>query len=224
MKERFERDRENPSQLHDAHFTWNQLEPKIQQRRQLNFAGILSAAEGEFDALLQGGTENLMPHYSSASSYGGRLRAFVLDCRKALKNRERVVIVTAQARRMAEVLSDESILHDETIHVSPGSHIHTLPEAGTVTLIQSQLMEGWQSRALALSVYTDTEIFGWSRRRNALRRKPVTPASFLAEVNPGDYVVHQEHGIGRFEGLVKLNMTGVEREYLLIHYAGTDKL
>ena len=224
MKERFERDRENPSQLHDAHFTWNQLEPKIQQRRQLNFAGILSAAEGEFDAHLQGGTENLMPHYSSASSYGGRLRAFVLDCRKALKNRERVVIVTAQARRMAEVLSDESILHDETIHVSPGSHIHTLPEAGTVTLIQGQLMEGWQSRALALSVYTDTEIFGWSRRRNALRRKPVTPASFLAEVNPGDYVVHQEHGIGRFEGLVKLNMTGVEREYLLIHYAGTDKL
>ncbi|OLD64219.1 MAG: transcription-repair coupling factor, partial [Chloroflexi bacterium 13_1_20CM_50_12] len=77
---------------------------------------------------------------------------------------------------------------------------------------------------LGLSVYTDTEIFGWSRRRNALRRKPVTPASFLAEVNPGDYVVHQEHGIGRFEGLVRLHSTGVEREYLLIHYAGTDRL
>ncbi|HLJ32905.1 MAG TPA: transcription-repair coupling factor, partial [Ktedonobacteraceae bacterium] len=86
------------------------------------------------------------------------------------------------------------------------------------------LSEGWQSRTLALHVYTDTEIFGWSRRRNAQRRKPVTPASFLAEVNPGDYVVHQEHGIGRFDGLVKLHMTGVEREYLLIQYAGTDKL
>jgi transcription-repair coupling factor (superfamily II helicase) len=224
MRERFERDRENPPQLRNAHFNWNQLEPKIQQRRQLNFAGILSAEEGEFDAHLQGGTGNLMPHYSSASSYGGRLRAFVLDCRKALKNRERVVIVTAQARRMAEVLSDEAILHDEAIHVSSGSHIQMLPDAGTVTLIQGQLIEGWQSRALGLSVYTDTEIFGWSRRRNALRRKPVTPSSFLAEVNPGDYVVHQEHGIGRFEGLVKLHMTGVEREYLLIQYAGTDKL
>src|SRR5437588_7871232 len=67
-------------------------------------------------------------------------------------------------------------------------------------------------------------MFGWSRRRNALRRKPVTPASFLAEDNPGDYVVRQENGIGRLEGLVKLNMTGVEREYLLIQYAGTDKL
>jgi transcription-repair coupling factor (superfamily II helicase) len=224
MKERFERDRENPPHLRDAHIGWNRLEPKIQQRRQLNFAGILSAVEGEFDAQLRGGTEQLMPNYSSANAYGGRLRAFVLDCRKALKNRERVVIVTAQARRMAEVLSDESILRDEAIHVSPGTNIQAPPDAGTVTLIQGQLVEGWQSRSLALSVYTDTEIFGWSRRRNALRRKPVTPASFLAEVNPGDYVVHQEHGIGRLEGLIKLNMTGVEREYLLIQYAGTDKL
>jgi transcription-repair coupling factor (superfamily II helicase) len=224
MKERFERDRENPPHLRDAHIGWNRLEPKIQQRRQLHFAGILSAVEGEFDAQLHGGTEHLMPSYSSANAYGGRLRAFVLDCRKALKNRERVVIVTAQARRMAEVLSDESILRDETIHVSPGTNIQAPPDASTVTLIQGQLVEGWQSRSLALSVYTDTEIFGWSRRRNALRRKPVTPSSFLAEVNPGDYVVHQEHGIGRFEGLVKLNMTGFEREYLLIQYAGTDKL
>ncbi|GAC1350432.1 MAG: transcription-repair coupling factor [Ktedonobacteraceae bacterium] len=224
MKERFERDRENPAQLRDAFIGWNQLEPQVQQRRQLHFAGMLSAAEGEFDAHLQGGTGHLMPHYSSASSYGGRLRAFVQDCRKALDNGERVVIVTAQARRMAEVLGDEAILHDATIHVSPGTNINTLPEAGTLTLLQGQLMEGWQSRSLALSVFTDTEIFGWSKRRNAQRRKPITPSSFLAEVNPGDYVVHQEHGIGRFEGLVKLSMTGVEREYLLIHYAGTDKL
>ncbi len=94
----------------------------------------------------------------------------------------------------------------------------------TLTLIQGQLQEGWQSQGLALYVFTDTEIFGWSRRRNVQRRKPITPASFLAEVNPGDYVVHQEHGIGRFEGLVRLSTTGVEREYLLIRYAGTDKL
>src|SRR5437660_2414981 len=165
-----------------------------------------------------------MHNYSSANAYGGRLRAFVLDCRRALKNRERVVIVTAQARRMAEVLSDESILPDDAIHVSAGTNINQPPEAGTLTLIQGQLVEGWQAHSLALQLYTDTEIFGWSRKRTATRRQPVTPASFLAEVKPGDYVVHQEHGIGRFEGLVRLKMTGVEREYLLIHYSGTDKL
>ncbi len=224
MKENLERERANPAHLRDAHMTWAQVELQLQQRRQLRFADILSTAEGDFDVRQHGGTELIMPPFSSANSYGGRLRAFVLDCRKALDNRDRVVIVTAQARRMAEVLSDESILQEATIHVSPGTNINQLPEAGTLTLIQGQLVEGWESRSLALYVYTDTEVFGWSKRRNIQRRKPVTPASFLAEVNPGDYVVHQEHGIGRFEGLVKMNMTGVEREYLLIHYAGTDKL
>jgi transcription-repair coupling factor (superfamily II helicase) len=224
MKAQREQERENPTHLRDAHVGWNQLEPQLQQRRQLHFADILSTAASEFEVRQHGGTEHLMPAATSANSYGGRLRAFVQDCRKILDSRERVIIVTAQARRMAEVLSDESILPDATIHASPGTNINQPPEVGTLTLIQGQLAEGWQSHSLGLHVYTDTEIFGWSRRRGAQRRKPVTPASFLAEVNPGDYVVHQEHGIGRFEGLVKLNMTGVEREYLLIHYAGTDKL
>ncbi len=224
IKTRLEQDHENPPDLRDTHITWSQMEPQVQQRRQLRFADILSSAEGDFDVRQQNGTEFLLPAFSSANSYGGRLRSFVQDCRKTLDNRDRVIIVTMQARRMAEILSDESILGDATIHVSPGTNINQLPEAGTLTLIQGQLMEGWQSRSLALYVYTDTEIFGWSKRRNAQRRKPVTPSSFLSEVNPGDYVVHQEHGIGRFEGLVKMNLTGVEREYLLIHYAGTDKL
>ena len=43
-------------------------------------------------------------------------------------------------------------------------------------------------------------------------------------MHPGDFVVHQDHGIGRFEGLTKIESEGVEREYLLIHYAGTDRL
>jgi len=224
MKERFEHDRENPAHLRDAHLSWDQLEPRLHQRRQLRFAGMLSASEGDFEAYQHGGTEHLMPTFGSANSYGGRLRAFVQDCRKLLDNRGRVVIVTAQARRMAEVLGDEAILDDAAIHASPGVNINQPPEPGTLTLIQGQLQEGWQSQGLALYVFTDTEIFGWSRRRNVQRRKPITPASFLAEVNPGDYVVHQEHGIGRFEGLVRLSTTGVEREYLLIRYSGTDKL
>ncbi|GCE49288.1 transcription-repair coupling factor (superfamily II helicase) [Thermosporothrix hazakensis] len=224
LKENLERERENPAHLRTAFLNWSEIELKMQQYRQVRFADVLSTAESEFEVHQQGGTEHLMPPFSSASSYGGRLRAFVLDCHKALENRDRIIIVTTQARRMAEVLGDDSVLPDAAIHVSPGSNINQVPEAGTLTLIQGQLAEGWQCRSLALYIYTDTEIFGWSKRRSQPRRKPITPATFLAEVNPGDYVVHQEHGIGRFEGLVKMNLTGVEREYLLIQYAGTDKL
>jgi transcription-repair coupling factor (superfamily II helicase) len=226
MKARLEAERENPAHLRPAHFSWEELSPRLQQRRQLHFAGILAATgEHDPDGASAPGQESLLPTCSSANSYGGRIRAFVHDCRKALARRERVVIVTAQARRLAEVFADEASTEEEgPIHVSPGSSIKEPPAEGSLTLIQGHLAEGWQSRALGLNVYSDAEVFGWSKRRPAQRRRPVTPASFLSELNPGDYVVHQEHGIGRFEGLVRMNLTGVEREYLLIRYAGNDKL
>ncbi len=222
MKARFETERENPTRLRDAHLSWTRLAPQLQQHRQLRFAGILSSAGIDEGTL--NGTEHLVPQFTSPGSYGGRLRAFALDCRKALDSRERVVIVTAQARRLAEVLGDEAALGNATIVTNPCANIFELPESGTLTLVQGHLAEGWQSRAIALQVFTDSEIFGWSRQQKTQRRKVLTPVNFLAEVNPGDYVVHQEYGIGRFEGLMKLDSTGVEREYLLIRYAGTDKL
>jgi len=223
MKERFEQERENPTHLRDAHMSWPILEPRLQQHRQLRFAGMLFGGE-DFALGGEDQTGHLVPQFTAPNSYGGRLRAFAQDCRKALDSRERVIIVTAQARRLSEVLGDEAALGDDAIHVSPGVNINDVPESGSLTLIQGQLGEGWQSHSLAIQLYTDTEIFGWSRRQKVQRRKIVTPANFLAEVNPGDYVVHQEYGVGRFEGLVKLDSTGVEREYLLIRYAGTDKL
>jgi transcription-repair coupling factor (superfamily II helicase) len=223
IKERFEQERENPTRMRDAHITWARLEPRLHQIRQLRFAGILSGSE-DFSSSAADGTDHLMPQFTTPNSYGGRLRAFVQDCRKALDARERVIIITAQSRRLSEVMGDEAALGDEAIHVTPVANLFELPESGSLTLIQGQLSEGWQSHTLALQIFTDTEIFGWSRRQKTQRRKLITPANFLAEVNPGDYVVHQEHGIGRFEGLVKLDSTGVEREYLLLRYSGTDKL
>jgi transcription-repair coupling factor (superfamily II helicase) len=228
MKTRFEQERENPARLRDAHLSWPTLEPRLQQHRQLRFAGMLFGSEdyetGRAGAESKTGEAGGLLQFTAPGSYGGRLRSFAQECRRALDSRERVIIVSAQARRLAEVLGDEQVLGSDAISVTPGVSIDDVPDSGSLTLIQGQLSEGWQSRSLAIQLYTDSEIFGWSRRQKAQRRKIITPANFLAEVNPGDYVVHQEYGIGRFEGLVKLDSTGVEREYLLIRYAGTDKL
>ncbi len=52
----------------------------------------------------------------------------------------------------------------------------------------------------------------------------VAPEIFFADVKPGDYVVHLEHGVGIYDGLVKLELGGIEREYLQVSYARNDKL
>ena len=108
MKTRFETDRENPKHMREAHISWKQLGATIALSA-ASFALPTSSPppKSHTNAHQSTGTDHLVPTFSSANSYGGRLRAFVQDCRKALDNRERVVIVTAQARRMAEVLGDE---------------------------------------------------------------------------------------------------------------------
>ncbi|MGQ9793423.1 MAG: transcription-repair coupling factor [Anaerolineae bacterium] len=119
----------------------------------------------------------------------------------------------------------------------------TMLRAG-ITLIQGSLAEGWVldqisspsipvemdaagDRLAHLLLLTDAEIFGYykpePRRRTPFVRHTVTPETFF-DFQPGNYVVHIEHGIGIFRGLVKLNLDGVENEYLQVDYAANDRL
>ncbi|MGH2502261.1 MAG: CarD family transcriptional regulator, partial [Ktedonobacterales bacterium] len=148
------------------------------------------------------------------------------DVRKLLSERQRVVISSLQARRLCEVFGDEALLgRNNIVNVSPRTDLPEPPEPGALIVTHGRFPEGWHSRTMALTLFTDAEIFGWARGHlGDQRKRAVTPAAFLAELRPGDFVVHQEHGIGRFDGLIKLDSGEVEREYLLIAYAGTDKL
>ena len=214
VRDRLERDGENPPGLHPAFLPWPSVEQAISTHTRLRFASLLADEAAAADHLE--GTA-LAPDLVAPQSYGGRMRAFAQDVRKLLADRQRVVIISGQARRLAEVFGDETVLgHNGTVMVSPATDLPQAPEPGTLALVHGRFPEGWHSRSLALSIFTDAEIFGWSKRSGEQRRATATPSSFLAELRPSDFIVHQDHGIGRFEGLVKLITGGVEREYLLI--------
>ena len=148
------------------------------------------------------------------------------DVRKLLSERQRVVIVSGQARRLAEVFGDEAILGKSGVtyglpgHRSAGAarsrHARTRPRA-----LSRRLAEPLAG-PLRLHRYRDLRLVK-APRRAAPRQRDAFHPSWPSCV-PATSIVHQDHGIGRFEGLVKLNTGGVEREYLLIQYAGTDKL
>jgi transcription-repair coupling factor (superfamily II helicase) len=78
---------------------------------------------------------------------------------------------------------------------------------------------------LRVAVLGEQEIAGRRRahRRVGVRSSGGTAATY-ADLTEGDYVVHHVHGIGRFEGLLTQSLGGIERDYLLVAYAGQDKL
>ena len=152
-----------------------------------------------------------------SQSYGGQLERFLKTARKLVEQRQRVFVVSHQANRLAELLQKEDI------HTSPASEIEQIPPPGSITVLQGSLDGGWVM-ADGLTVITDTELFGFVKQPRAEKKKRIPRRWFLPQLVPGDYVVHVDHGIARFNGLTRMFSHGIEGEYLVLEYAAGDRL
>ncbi|MDX1450126.1 MAG: CarD family transcriptional regulator, partial [Acidimicrobiia bacterium] len=92
-------------------------------------------------------------------------------------------------------------------------------------VVPTGIHRGFVLPDLGVAVLGEQEIAGRRRahRRTGPRRGSRTGTEY-GDLTPGDHVVHHRHGIGRFEGLVSRTMAGVERDYLVVAYAGNDRL
>jgi len=94
----------------------------------------------------------------------------------------------------------------------------------TLWLVQGHLERGFRFYADRLVVVTDEEIFG--QRRRAARRRKVSRTRLmtaLAQIQPGDYMVHVDHGIGVYRGLKHIAAGGTEGDFIHLEYAGGDR-
>ena len=155
-----------------------------------------------------------------APGFWGRLHAFAEDAAERARAGERVVVLSHHAERLQEVLRD----YDVGASLLTG--VRAAPAPGSVTLAATPLQEGMRLELDdgALTVFTDTEVFGHAKRRRALHKHAVRREAFLTELVPGSYVVHIDHGIGRFAGVRRVATEHGEREYLTLEYAEGDRL
>jgi transcription-repair coupling factor (superfamily II helicase) len=156
--------------------------------------------------------------------FGGQLKAMLSHLRGLRNQDDRVIAVTAQAARLSELWQEQ-----ESAIVTHTADVTEPPERRAVIFVDGVLHEGWRLRTGdgETHLFTDAEIFGWSRpepRRRKTVRKARTPENAYADLREGDYVVHSDYGVGRFAGLRRRTLEGVEREYLVLEYAGTDAL
>ena len=77
---------------------------------------------------------------------------------------------------------------------------------------------------IKLAVLAETDVTGRRRTHRPPRARSRDQRRFLADLAPGAFVVHQHHGVARFEGMVRRAIGGHEREYLLLAYRGGDRL
>ena len=119
----------------------------------------------------------------------------------------------AAADRVARGLAEEGVALRRATDVGTGSAV-----------IPSGIHRGFVAPELGVAVLGEQEIAGRRRAHRRARTGAAPVAPGYGDLRPGDFVVHHRHGIGRFEGLVTQALGGVERDYLLVAYAGQDRL
>ncbi|MDX1520192.1 MAG: transcription-repair coupling factor, partial [Anaerolineae bacterium] len=224
-----------PSQWSDPYFGWQTLRQALRRRRPLSLGFTrFPKTNGQMtpnDPIDQA-PYLLQSTFVPAPTFGGQVKHVIEEVVERKQKGERVILISRQTRRLSHLLKEQGdLLVTPQEGFTPGD---PPPPSGSVTLIQGMLIEGWTVRTgdashqpPIVTVMSDSELFGWKKPTTIRRPKAqrgVTPETFFADVNPNDLVVHIEHGIGRYVGLVKLDFEGVEREYLAVEYANRDKL
>ncbi len=126
----------------------------------------------------------------------------------------RVVITSDQASRLSEILAEAG----HPVAVVPG--IAEAPPAGAVALVERSLNAGFTGGPDGLVILTDRELFGTVRVRRPKALRRVVPRDILDRLNPGDLVVHVDHGVARYERMLRRGDAGEERDYLELAFAG----
>ena len=121
-------------------------------------------------------------------------------------------------KKLERVLQDYDIEAD----VTSGAELVT----GKVQIAKGDLLTGFELPIQKLAVVTEEELFT-KRAKKTQRRQKLSNAERIksySELNVGDYVVHVNHGIGKYLGIETLVINGVHKDYLHIRYQGSDKL
>jgi transcription-repair coupling factor (superfamily II helicase) len=152
-----------------------------------------------------------------ASAFGlGKENQKTKDQKPKTKNQFLIVLQTqGLAERLSEILRDYDV------------------ELPAESLIIGDLSGGFEIPALDLAIQTETDIFGEITQHDLQRTKDKRQSSksktsaFISDfrdLKTGDFVVHVDHGIGRFEGLQTIQAQGSEREFMLLVYADNARL
>ncbi|WP_447978535.1 transcription-repair coupling factor [Candidatus Nitrospira bockiana] len=93
------------------------------------------------------------------------------------------------------------------------------------SVVQGELSAGFVAPEARFAIVTEEELFAKGmRHRPAAKSRTATFLSSLEDLNAGDFVVHVQHGIARYEGLKRLAVQGFESDYLILRFAGGDTL
>ena len=157
------------------------------------------------------------------SAYGGSLDTAAGDLQHYLAAGSAVLLLCGSRPRGKNL---QRLLEDRGIPVTLDFAGEALPRPGEARITVGSLSAGAEYPSLKLAILTEGQLTAPQPRKSGRSPRESSRKKLLAytDLTPGDLVVHAHHGIGRFVGIQRLPVDGVEKDYVKIAYAGADCL
>ena len=148
--------------------------------------------------------------------YNNSFELLTRDLKRLKRNGYRAVLLSGsrtRAKRLAEDLRD----YDLSSFYSDDMEREVKP--GEIMVAYGSVAEGYEYPMLKFVVISESDIFGRKKKKKRRRRYEGQKIQDFAELKPGDYVVHENHGIGIYEGIEKIEVEKIVKDYMKISYA-----
>ena len=197
-----------------------------------SYNDIIKSAAGKFELILSPvdssmrgvkTDKKLYMNVKPVVGYGNNFSGLIKDIKKYKSKKYRVLLLVdsaAKGKRFAKELEEYDInalyTENKEREIAPGE----------VIVMTGTRDKGFEYSEAKFVVLTGTEMFGVKRNTRKKEKKKYSGKYIrdFSELKPGDYVVHENHGIGIYKGLDKLTVDGVEKDYIKIGYGDNSNL
>lgn len=157
-------------------------------------------------------------------TYHHNFEMLLKDIRRWKKEGYRILLFSPSKTRGERLAKD---LQEQEINCFYSEDTSRVLAASEMMVTNGRLKVGFSVPSIQLVVLTEGDLFGQKKSKTKLRRKPLysgeTIKSFQ-DLNVGDYVVHEKHGLGIYLGIEKIEVDNITKDYISIEYSGGSKL
>ena len=157
----------------------------------------------------------------SVNPYNNSFELLTRDLKRLKRSGYRVVLLSG-SRTRAKRLAEDLRYYDLRSFYS--EEMDRTVEPGEIMVSYGYVAEGYEYPMLKFTVISETDIFGKKKKKKRRKAYEGQKIQDFAELKPGDYVVHENHGLGIYRGIEKMEVDKVTKDYMKISYADNGVL
>lgn len=210
MKHRLEKGYILPGQM-QAFFSPEQIKGQLELGRTIFLSTL--------DAKVPGFSVAQTYHFrtQSVNAYNGSFELLVKDLKQYHRQGYRVILLSASRTRAARLADD---LMNEGVSVFFSENSDRVLQPGESMVLHGRLKKGFEYPDIKFAVLTEYDVFGSEKKKKKKKRLyEGEKINSFSELSVGDYVVHENHGLGIYRGIEKVEINKVVKDYIKIEYA-----